>query len=193
MKDTNKFSRFLIIYVIILVAGIILATLAMYLFALQYEKQYPYGGTVETEIVETTPEPTAAPEDMTYDVDAQTRSELQEFADGFVDKYYNFFGTVYADYYYPELCQYVKPGSDLQSRMDQALEDRTYVQTGWNDLLNCNFKGAKQLADGSYEITYGLEIVEHATYWTADEDLELKIYVEKAPDSTYGYLATATE
>lgn len=120
-------------------------------------------------------------------------ARLKEFADSFVEAYYGFFGTKNADYYYPTLKQYVADESDLLSRMDQALMDRMWVNTGYNEFANKSFLGAYDNGDGSYTIEYALEITEFSTYWTYNKpDATLRITVYEAPDSIYGFLATAT-
>ena len=126
-------------------------------------------------------------------VSGETLDELTAFTDAFADVYYGFFGTVYVDYYYPELCRFVKEGSDLRTRMDQAAGDRQWINAGYNNLENRHVISADRLSDGTYRVVYGVDITEYATYWQFQTADELVIYLEQAPESTYGWLATRTE
>ena len=119
---------------------------------------------------------------------------MMSFADEFTNAYYGFFGTSYADMYYPELGRYVPSGYELKARMDQALQDRNWVNTYRTDLSNKVFEGAYENGDGSYTIEYTLDIVEYATYWTYEAPAtHLKITVIPHESGPYGYYAIATE
>lgn len=120
-------------------------------------------------------------------------ARLQTFADSFVEAYYGYFGTANADYYYPTLKQYVADDSELLSRMDQALMDRTWVNTYSNAFENKTFLGAYDNGDGTYTILYSLDITEYSNYWTySHPSAQLRITVYEAPDSAFGFLAIGT-
>ena len=139
--------------------------------------------------VQLTPEPT--PEALKIPCDSEMSERLSEFSTEFLDKYYNYFGTKNADYYYWELYAFVSEDGDLKERMDLALTDRGWINTYANELRNIEFDGAWQLEDGSYEFQVSLEVIEYSTYWTADKWVTLKAWCEEG--GTYGFLVTATE
>lgn len=118
---------------------------------------------------------------------------MMSFADEFTEAYYGFFGTPFADMYFPQLCWYVPDGCELRARMQEALMDRKWVNSHQNVLTNKSFDGAYDNGDGSYTIEYTLDIVEYATYWTYEApQTHLKIIVVPNDAAPYGYYAIAT-
>ncbi|MBQ7896771.1 MAG: phosphodiester glycosidase family protein, partial [Oscillospiraceae bacterium] len=149
---------------------------------------------------ETVPEFIVLPENPLGEVkeyvsecDQETKDRMFEFVKVFVEAYYGYFGTSNANYYYPTLKQYVAPESELLKRMDYAVLDRTWVNTGRTDCLNLVMNGAYLNEDGTYDIVITSDIFEYATYWSYEAlGTTLRITVVESPDSPYGYLATAT-
>ena len=124
--------------------------------------------------------------------DAETSSRMYEFACAFAEAYYGYFGTKNADYFYPTLLQYVVPGSDLQHRAELALMDRTWVNTWRTEASNITLTGAYSNGDGSYDILISSDIYEYSDYWNYEAPgTPLRLTVVEAPDTAYGYLATA--
>ena len=128
-----------------------------------------------------------------YACDEETSARMYKFACMFANAYYGYFGTSNADYYYPTLLQYVAADSELRQRIDLALMDRLWVNTYRTDVNNIVLDGAYANPDGSYDIIITSDIYEQANYWGYDAPgTTLRITVVEAPDSLYGYLATAT-
>ena len=128
-----------------------------------------------------------------YQCDQETSNRMFDFACAFAEAYYGYFGSRNADYYYPTLKQYVAPDSDLLWRMDLALMDRIWVNTFKTEAMNLVLEGAYANGDGSYDIVICSDIYEYSTYWNYEAlGTRLRITVVDAPESSYGYLATAT-
>ena len=125
--------------------------------------------------------------------DADTSARLYEFACGFAEKYYGYFGSRNADYYYPYLLRYVVQGGDLHHRAELALLDRMWVNTWQTDVSNIVLNGAYENGDGTYDVIITSDIYERADYWNYDASgTELRITLKEAPDSYYGYLVLST-
>ena len=136
----------------------------------------------------------AAPKEGQTPCSPELCAEFEQYAENFAWAYYNFLGTQYSDYYYPEVRLFVEPESDLMNRLDQALLDRCWVNSNSNALENGHLIAAFANPDGTYEIRYGLDITEYATYWTCRRPGSvLTIRVFEAPDARYGYYAISTE
>ena len=124
--------------------------------------------------------------------DAETSARMYDFACAFMEAYYGYFGTQGADYYYPTLMQYVATGSELRNQMDLALMDRTWVNTWRTEALNIVLNGAYDNGDGSYDILVSSDIYEYSEYWNYESlNTPLRITVVEAPETAYGFLATA--
>ena len=71
--------------------------------------------------------------------------------------------------------------------------DRLWVNTWGTEAKNIVLEGAYANEDGSYDIIICSDVYEHATYWNYDAlGTRLRITVVDSPESSYGYLATAT-
>ena len=128
-----------------------------------------------------------------YACDEETCARMYEFACKFTPAYYGYFGTNYADLYYPTLLQYVAQDSELKYRMDLALMDRIWVNTYRTDVSNIVLDGAYSNGDGSFDIIITSDIYEQANYWGYEAlGTTLRITVVEAPDSYAGYLVTST-
>lgn len=119
--------------------------------------------------------------------DSATAAALSDFAAVFVDPYVNYFGTQYADYYYPLLKRCCKSGGDLIHRADLALNDRQYVSTGSNTIENFSVNSIREYADGTYAVDCSYDIAEYATYWQYSRTVKLTMYIEKSDESYYGF------
>lgn len=128
-----------------------------------------------------------------FECDQETAYRMYDFACAFAYAYYGYFGTKNSDYFYPTLKQFVVEGSELHERMDLALMDRLWVNTWNTEAKNIGLVGAYANADGSYDIIIESDIFEYSTYWNYEAlGTRLRITVVEAPESGYGYLATAT-
>ena len=124
--------------------------------------------------------------------DPDTSNRMYEFARVFAEAYYGYFGTKNADYYYPTLLQYVAQDCDLRHRVDLALMDRMWVNTWRTEATNLVLDGAYSNGDGTYDIVITSDIYEYSDYWNYEAPgTTLRITVVEAPESAYGYLATA--
>ena len=125
--------------------------------------------------------------------DPETAGKLFAFASSFAERYYGYFGSRNADYYYPYLLRYAAPDSDLRYRADLALLDRMWVNTWGTDVTNITLKGAWDNGDGTYDVVITSDIYEHADYWNYDAPgTELRITIYEDPEAYYGYLVTST-
>ena len=125
--------------------------------------------------------------------DEETASRLFEYACKFAEAYYNYFGSRYADYYYPYLLRHTSPGSDLQWRAELALLDRMWVNTWQTTVSNIVLDGAYENGDGTYDVLITSDIFEQAEYWSYQAaGTPLRITLTEAPDAYYGYLVLAT-
>ena len=125
--------------------------------------------------------------------DPETTGKLFAFASSFAERYYGYFGSRNADYYYPYLLRYAAPDSDLRYRADLALLDRMWVNTWGTDVTNITLKGAWDNGDGTYDVVITSDIYEHADYWNYDAPgTELRITIYEDPEAYYGYLVTST-
>ncbi len=117
---------------------------------------------------------------------------MLEFAHAFTEAYYGYFGTRNADYYYPTLGQYVAQSCALRQQMDLALMDRMWVNTWRTEAQNLTLDGAYVNADGSYDLLLRADVYEYADYWNYEAlGNTLRVTLVDAPESAYGYLATA--
>ena len=125
--------------------------------------------------------------------DPETAENLFAFASSFAERYYGYFGSRNADYYYPYLLRYAAPDSDLRYRADLALLDRMWVNTWGTDVENITLKGAWDNGDGTYDVIITSDIYEHADYWNYHAPgTELRITLYEDPEAYYGYLVTST-
>ena len=128
-----------------------------------------------------------------YECDQETCDRMYAFACAFAEMYYGFFGTKNSEYYYYSLLQYGAQDCELRTRMDLALLDRKWVNTWRTDANNIVLNGAYANGDGTYDIVITSDICEYSDYWNYEAPgTSLRITVVEAPDSAYGYLATAT-
>ena len=128
-----------------------------------------------------------------YTCDEESSARMFEFISVFLPEYYGYFGTSNANYYYHTLLQHVAPESELRERIEMALMDRLWVNTYRTDVNNVVFEGAYANADGSFDVIVSSDIYEQANYWGYDAPgTRLRITIVEAPESMYGYLATAT-
>ena len=128
-----------------------------------------------------------------YQCDAETSERMYQFARVFAEAYYGYFGTKKSDYYYPTLLQYVAQDSELKNRMDLALMDRNWVNTWKTTASNITLNGAYSNGDGTYDIIITSDILEQANFWYYEAPgTVLRITVVESPNSSYGYMATAT-
>ena len=125
--------------------------------------------------------------------DPETADSLFAFVCSFAERYYGYFGSKNADYWYPYLLRYAAPDSDLRYRADLALLDRMWVNTWGTDVTNITLKGAWDNGDGTYDVIIASDIYEHADYWNFEAlNTELRITLYEDPDAYYGYLVTET-
>jgi exopolysaccharide biosynthesis protein len=125
--------------------------------------------------------------------DEETCQRMYQFSLAFLEAYYGYFGTQWADRHYPDLLRYVAEDCDLRYRADLALMDRKWVNTWGNTVSNVVLDGAYSNGDGTYDILLTLDVLEQSAYWKyRAEGIQLRITVVEAPETTFGFLATAT-
>ncbi len=123
--------------------------------------------------------------------DREAADSMYGFAAAFTEAYYGYFGTSYADYYYPMLSRYAAAGSDLRWRMDLALMDRTWVNTWQTDSNDLTVDGVFENPDGTVDLLITSDIYEHSTYWNFEAPaVTLRLTLTEAPGTEYGWLVS---